>query len=123
MDEMYNNPNGQNENSYQNTQYQQPQPSIQAQLHYEYQTQENLEEPITMGEWLITMLIMLIPCVNIVMMFVWAFSSTEKKSKSNYFKANLIFMGIMFVFTIVMVIVVSVAAASAIENLGGYYYY
>jgi len=120
---MYNNPNGQNENSYQNTQYQQPQPSIQAQLHYEYQTQENLEEPITMGEWLITMLIMLIPCVNIVMMFVWAFSSTEKKSKSNYFKANLIFMGIMFVFTIVMVIVVSVAAASAIENLGGYYYY
>ena len=104
------------------TQYQQPQPSIQAQLHYEYQTQENLEEPITMGEWLITMLIMLIPCVNIVMMFVWAFSSTEKKSKSNYFKANLIFTGIMFVFAIVMVIVVSVAAASAIENLGGYYY-
>lgn len=123
MDEMYNNPNGQNENGYQNTQYQQPQPSIQAQLHYEYQTQENLEEPITMGEWLITMLIMLIPCVNIVMMFVWAFSSTEKKSKSNYFKANLIFTGIMFVFAIVMVIVVSVAAASAIENLGGYYYY
>ena len=122
MDEMYNNPNGQNENSYQNTQYQQPQPSIQAQLHYEYQTQENLEEPITMGEWLITMLIMLIPCVNIVMMFVWAFSSTEKQSKSNYFKANLIFTGIMFVFAIVMVIVVSVAAASAIENLGGYYY-
>ena len=122
MDEMYNNPNGQNENSYQNTQYQQPQPSIQAQLHYEYQTQENLEEPITMGEWLITMIIMLIPCVNIVMMFVWAFSSTEKKSKSNYFKANLIFTGIMFVFAIVMVIVVSVAAASAIENLGGYYY-
>ena len=119
MDEMYNNPNGQNENSYQNTQYQQPQPSIQAQLHYEYQTQENLEEPITMGEWLITMLIMLIPCVNIVMMFVWAFSSTEKKSKSNYFKANLIFTGILFVFAIVMGIVVSVAAASAIENLGG----
>ena len=121
MDEMYNNPNGQNENSYQNTQYQQPQPSIQAQLHYEYQTQENLEEPITMGEWLITMLIMLIPCVNIVMMFVWAFSSTEKKSKSNYFKASLIFTGIMMVFMFIMTIIMGAAIAAAIENSAYYY--
>lgn len=64
-----------------------------------------LEEPVTMGEWLITMLLMLIPCVNIVLMFVWAFSKSEKKSKSNFFKAYLIWfaiwMGIVIVFWIV----------------------
>lgn len=120
MNEMYNNSNGQDENNYQNMQ--QPQPSIQAQLRYEYQDRENLEEPMTMGEWLITMLIMMIPCANIIMMFVWAFSSTEKKSKSNYFKANLIFMGIMLVFMIIMVVVMGAAMASAVDNMGGYYF-
>ena len=53
-------------------------------------SQLDLEEPVKMSEWLISMLLMLVPCVNIVMMFVWAFSKTEKKSKSNFFKAYLI---------------------------------
>ena len=60
------------------------QPTVQEQLQYQYQQpQDELEEPMTMGEWMITLLIMLIPCANIIMAFVWAFSSTEKKSKSD----------------------------------------
>ena len=79
MDEMYN-----NQNEYQEQQYQQS--SIQEQMNYQYQEpQSYMEEPMTIGEWMITLLIMLIPCVNIIMAFVWAFSSKEKKSKSNYF--------------------------------------
>ena len=53
-----------------------------------------LEEPVKISEWILAMVLMMIPCVNIIMMFVWAFSSTEKKSKSNFFKAYLIFFGI-----------------------------
>ena len=95
MDDMYNNSGNQEQNTYGGSQYQQTQPSIQSQLQYQYQpAQDNLEEPMSMGEWMISLLVMMIPCVNIVMMFVWAFSSTEKKSKSNYFKASLIFTGI-----------------------------
>ena len=56
-----------------------------------------LEEPVTKGEWALCYFLMMIPCVGIIMMFVWAFSSTEKKSKSNFFKVQLIFMGIIFV--------------------------
>lgn len=123
MDDMYNNSGNQEQNSYGGNQYQQPQPSIQAQLQYQYQQpQDDLEEPMSMGEWLISLLVMLIPCVNIVMMFVWAFSSKEKKSKSNFFKAYLIIFGIMMVFMIVMMVVVGVAAANAIDSMGGYYY-
>lgn len=56
--------------------------------------QTELEEPVKISEWVLALVLMLIPCVNIIMMFVWAFSSTEKKSKSNFFKAYLIFFGI-----------------------------
>ena len=104
--------------------YQQPyrQPSVQEQLQYQYQRPDDeLEEPMSMGEWMITLLIMMIPCANIVMAFVWAFSSKEKKSKSNYFKAYLIFTAIIMVLLVIFLIVWGVAIASALDS--GYYYY
>lgn len=88
---------GYQNNNYQpyNNQYQQYQP-------YGMQPPYNdsgidLEEPVKIGEWVLTFVIMMVPCVNIIMMFVWAFSSGEKKSKSNFFKAYLIFFAIMMV--------------------------
>ncbi len=57
--------------------------------------------PVKMGEWLVSLLLMLIPCVNIVLMFVWAFSDKEKKSKSNFFKAFLIYNAIQVVLGII----------------------
>ena len=125
MDDMYNNSGNQGQDSYGGNQYQQSQsqPSIQAQLQYQYQQpQDNMEEPMTIGEWMISLLVMLIPCVNIVMMFVWAFSHKEKKSKSNFFKAYLIFFGIMLVFMVVMMVVLGISVATAFDSMGGYYY-
>jgi heme/copper-type cytochrome/quinol oxidase subunit 2 len=49
------------------------------------------DDVVTTKEWIITMLILLIPVVNIVMTFVWAFGSNTKPSKANYFKASIIF--------------------------------
>ena len=48
------------------------------------------DDVVTVKEWIITMLILLIPVVNIVMTFVWAFGSNTKPSKANYFKASII---------------------------------
>lgn len=59
------------------------------------QSYEGLEEPVSKGEWAICYFLMMIPCVGIIMMFVWAFSKTEKKSKSNFFKVQLIFAGVI----------------------------
>ena len=69
------------------------------QVTYQYQEPESdLEEPVSVGEWLVSMLLMLIPCVNIVcQMFVWAFSSREKRSKSNYLRLHWIFAAIILV--------------------------
>ena len=95
---MYNQ-NQMNQSSYQNTTqgqqyssfYEAPsQPQVQMPI-------SDLEEPVSMGEWMITMLLMCIPCVNIILMFVWAFGSSAKRSKSNYFKAALVWSGIFLV--------------------------
>jgi hypothetical protein len=74
------------------------QTSSQQQYQQQYQqtyqqgntTEIVMEKPVGVGEWMLTTLVMMIPVVNIIMMFVWAFSSKTKKSKSNYFKATLI---------------------------------
>ena len=61
------------------------------------------EEPMSVGDWLITMLIMCIPCVNLVMIFVWAFGSGNK-SRANYFKATLIWAAILLALYILLIV-------------------
>lgn len=77
-----------------------------------YQQDSELEEPVTFGDWMLSLLLMMIPCVNIIMMFVWAFSSGTKKSKSNYFKAVLVWTLIWVVLSILMMIGLGATIAS-----------
>ena len=67
---------------------------------------------VSVKEWLITNLIMMIPLVNIVMMLVWAFGSNTNPNKANYFKAALILFAIVMVIYLVLAVVIfgSVAA-------------
>ena len=52
-------------------------------------------EPMSVKDWLITMLLMMIPLANIVLMFIWAFGSDVNISKKNFFRANLILSAII----------------------------
>ena len=99
--------------------YQQYQPQQPYQQAYQAGDGE-LEEPVTFADWMGTMLIMFIPCVNIIMMFVWAFGSTTKKSKANYFKATLVWTLIAFVLAIVMGGVFGAVLGSLMQS-GAYY--
>nr|WP_311476037.1 hypothetical protein [uncultured Neisseria sp.] len=67
---------------------------------------------VSVKEWLITNLIMMIPLVNIVMMLVWAFGSNTNPNKANYFKAALILFAIVMVIYLVLAVVIfgSIAA-------------
>lgn len=56
---------------------------------------------VTFKEWMIIMLIMAIPIVNIIMLFVWAFGPTAKATKANFAKAALVWMAIAFVLTFI----------------------
>lgn len=55
---------------------------------------------VTIGDWVITMILMCIPVVNFIMLLVWAFSNSTPVSKANWAKASLIFMVIGFVLLI-----------------------
>lgn len=78
--------------------------------------ENELEEPVTMGEWVVSLLlIMFVPCVNIVLMFVWAFSKKEKKSKSNFFKAQLIIMGIVLGLYIIILFIFGAAIFASLS--------
>ena len=65
---------------------------------------------VSIKEWLITNLIMMIPLVNLIMMLVWAFSSNTNPNKANYFKAALILFVIYLVLAVAVVIFGSAAA-------------
>ena len=46
-------------------------------------------------DWLLMLLVMLIPCVNIIMLFVWAFSGTGNHNRRNYCRAYLLLWAIL----------------------------
>ncbi|MCM1184425.1 MAG: hypothetical protein NC337_13720 [Roseburia sp.] len=114
--------------------YQQPvyQQSYQQQSYQPYQQpyqqpysqdDSGLEEPVSFGDWMLTKLILCIPCVGIVMMFVWAFGSSTKKSKSNYFKASLVWALISVVVSILVFTAIVIGAGGLEALISDYYWY
>tara|TARA_B000000475_G_C15654910_1_gene307321 strand:- start:129 stop:377 length:249 start_codon:yes stop_codon:yes gene_type:complete len=45
---------------------------------------------LTIGEWLVTKFLMLIPVINIILLIIWSFNTKENINKSNWAKATLI---------------------------------
>ena len=68
---------------------------------------------VSVKEWLITNLILMIPLVNIVMTIVWAFGPNTNPNKANYFKAALILFVIYLVLAVAVVIFGSAAASQS----------
>lgn len=58
-------------------------------------------KPMSIGDWLITFLIQVIPLVGFIMLFVWAFGDGTHPSKKTWAQASLIFALIMFVLAVI----------------------
>ena len=82
-----------------------------------YQPFQKQADEVTLGEWMITLLLSFLPIVNIVMLFVWAFGSNTNPSKANWAKATLIWMAIGIVLAILFVVVIGTAFFSAIQSM------
>ena len=57
---------------------------------------------MSVGNWLLTFIILAIPLVNIIMLFIWAFDSSS--TRRNFARAHLIIAVIVIVIWIVVVI-------------------
>ena len=62
--------------------------------------------PMSIGDWIITYIVLIIPLLNIVMFFYWILSSTANVNRKNYLLASLIIWLVLFVsgFLIVMLL-------------------
>ena len=78
--------------------------------------QDSRSQIMTVGDWIITILITAIPIVGLVMLFVWAFGDNQNQNKANWAKANLIWMLIMFVFVIIVYAIIFAVFGSQFLN-------
>lgn len=76
----------------------------------------NKRENLSIGDWLLTLIVTGIPLVGIIMLFVWAFSKGTHPSKSNWAKAALILIAIILVLYIVFFAIFGAAIFGFMEN-------
>ena len=70
------------------------------------ETIKDISQPMSVSDWLITYLIMIVPIVNIVMLFVWGFGSNTNLSKASWAKATLLWFCIITVIYVLFLIMV-----------------
>lgn len=74
--------------------------------------------PMSMGDWLLTLLAAMIPCVGIVLYFVWAFNKTTNVNRRNFCRAQLVIMGVVLVIYVIFIALFG----SMLFSAGGFYY-
>ncbi len=72
-------------------------------------------QPVSLGEWMVTILITAIPLVGFIMLFVWGFGSDTNTSKANWAKATLIWLAIMAAVYFVIFAIFGAAIISGME--------
>jgi ABC-type sugar transport system permease subunit len=68
---------------------------------------------MSVSDWLLTWLVLIIPCVNLIMCLVWAFSSSGNLNRRNFCRAYLIIMAVVLVLSIIS----SIAFGAAILSI------
>jgi len=66
-----------------------------------YYTERDNAQPMTIGDWFITLLVLAIPVVNIIMYLVWACGSSGNVNRKNFCTASILWVVILFGFALV----------------------
>jgi len=67
-------------------------------------------------DWIILNIVLLIPCVNIIMLLIWAFSK-DNKTRSDFCKAYLIVAVVAMVIGFILTFIFSFAFAAMLSDL------
>ncbi len=82
-------------------------------------------QSVSLGTWICRYAINFIPCVGslvfLIMLFVWSTDKKYDETSRNWAKANLIFMGISIVISIIVVIFVCIALIPRVVYHNTYY--
>ena len=89
------------------------------QYDYSQQYSQNRNEqldnaPMDLKDWILTLIVLLIPCVGIVMYFVWAFGNNGNINRRNFCRAQLIiFAALLGIYLVFFVLFGAVAFTGA----------
>lgn len=64
------------------------------------------QSPMTIGEWVLTLLALMIPIAGIILYFVWAFSKHGNLNRRNFCRAQLIIMAVVGALYVLLVVVI-----------------
>ena len=105
----------------------QTQPNMQQPSNYQYNTNynPNIEDredttPLTVGEWILVLLVPCIPCAGLILYIYWAFSKKGNLNRKNYCKASLILMLIGVVIYAILAAVFGAAIFSLVNTANMY---
>lgn len=69
-------------------------------------------KPVSVGEWVITFILLAIPVVNLIMLLVWAFGASTAPSKKTYAQATLL-VGVAAVVLALAFVLIAIAIPGA----------
>ncbi len=75
------------------------------------------EEPLTIGEWMLTLFLLMIPCVNIILLIVWAVSNNGNVNRKRFAIASLVFAAIGIVLYFILIFTLGTAIMSNYSEL------
>lgn len=81
-----------------------------------FENQNQNQKPMSVKDWLITLLIMAIPIVGFIMLFVYAFGSNENVNRQNWAKAQLIMIAIIIGLLVLFFIIFGSIFAAAMAG-------
>jgi len=90
-----------------------------------YNNEQQFQQPVyaapekavmSVGEWLITTLVLVLPCVGLIMAFVWAFGNGNENRK-NYCRAWLIWQAIAIVLSIIFSAILGSVFAALMNSM------
>ena len=111
--QQYQQPYGQNMNAYNQSQYM----GLNESTFSPYSAQG--EQPVSIGQWMITSILLAIPIVGIIYFIILAIGGPNtKKSLTNYARATLIWALIAFVFAFIAVAVFGVSTSEILKAAG-----
>jgi cell division protein FtsW (lipid II flippase) len=84
-----------------------------------FENQNPNQKPMSVKDWLITFLILIIPIVGLVMLFIYAFGENQNVHKQTWAKAQLIWLAIMIVLMFFLFMVMGSIFAAAMAGAAG----
>ena len=79
-----------------------------------------IRHEVSIGEWMVTILITALPLIGLIMLFVWAFGDGTNPSKKNWAIATLIWFAIGIILTMLFFVIFGAIIASMSGGMNTY---